>query len=198
VLPAPDLSALDGKTFTVNDTIVLTYDNPVTGFNWEFDPIGPGSGSTSSGQAFGLIGLDLGAPNPVSTPAPSLSLIGLSLRPGPYTLNVQAVNGNELSPWTSARITLASTDLSSLQVVPNPWRSDRHSGHPITFYQLAANSHIELFTASGHRVRSLDGSGQVSWNLDNDSGESVASGIYLYLVTDASGQKNRGKLAVIR
>jgi hypothetical protein len=32
----------------------------------------------------------------------------------------------------------------------------------------------------------------------NDSGDKVASGIYVYLITDSQGDKGRGKMAVIR
>jgi len=93
----------------------------------------------------------------------------------------------------------ALTDLSSMLVYPNPWRSDKHPGTPVLFSSLTADSTVKIFTMSGYLVRSLSPtSGKASWDLKNDSGEMVASGIYLYSVTDTSGNKSQGKLAVIR
>ncbi|MBI4375668.1 MAG: hypothetical protein HY549_04370 [Elusimicrobia bacterium] len=36
------------------------------------------------------------------------------------------------------------------------------------------------------------------WDLNNDAGQKVASGLYLYLGTDGLGRRARGVLAVIR
>jgi hypothetical protein len=59
-------------------------------------------------------------------------------------------------------------DLAGMRVYPNPWRASRDAG------------------------------GKAPWNLANDSGARVASGIYLYLITDGQGNKTRGKFTVIR
>ena len=37
-----------------------------------------------------------------------------------------------------------------------------------------------------------------SWDLANDKGDKVASGIYVYLITDGQGNKAKGKVAVIK
>jgi len=88
----------------------------------------------------------------------------------------------------------------SVRVYPNPWRSDKHAGHAsITFDGLVANTTIKLFTASGHKVKELTTSeSKIDWDLKNDSGDKVASGIYLYVVTDDQGDKVKGKVAVIK
>ena len=97
-----------------------------------------------------------------------------------------------------------STNASSFSphVYPNPWRSDKHAGNPITFAQLSGNTTIKIFTVSGHLIKTLgaqgSGLGTLTWDLTNDSGSTVASGIYIYLVTNDQGQKARGKLAVIK
>jgi len=52
---------------------------------------------------------------------------------------------------------------------------------------------------SAHRVKTLSASGPlVTWDRTNDSGESVASGIYHYLITNDQGQKATGQLAIIK
>ena len=91
---------------------------------------------------------------------------------------------------------------NSPRVYPNPWRADKHAGHPITFDQMAAGSTVKIFTISGHLIRTLgpqaSGLGTVLWDLTNDSGDAVASGIYIYLITDGQGNKTRGKVAIIK
>jgi hypothetical protein len=58
---------------------------------------------------------------------------------------------------------------------------------------------MKLFTMSGHKVAELSESGgAATWNLKNDSGEKVASGIYVYLITDGRGAKVRGKVGIVR
>jgi hypothetical protein len=87
----------------------------------------------------------------------------------------------------------------SPRAYPNPWRSDRGYAPQITFDQLTGNTTIKIFTVSGHLVRSLSTSNTSTiWDLNNDSGDRVASGIYIYLVTNDQGQKARGKVVVIR
>jgi subtilisin family serine protease len=91
------------------------------------------------------------------------------------------------------------SDLSGMVVYPNPWRSDKHSSVPVVFNALTADSTVKIFTISGYLVRSLSpSSGKATWDLKNDSGELVASGIYIYSVTDGHDNKSQGKLAIIR
>lgn len=93
----------------------------------------------------------------------------------------------------------ASEDLSALRAYPNPWRSNQHSAYPMTFDRLPTDgvSSVRIFTISGELVRSLAGTASVQWDLRNDSGERVASGIYIYLVT-VNNEHRTGKIAVIR
>jgi hypothetical protein len=106
---------------------------------------------------------------------------------------------------TGARSPLATFPIQSVynssagRVSPNPWRSDRHSGVPITFDQLPPGSTVKIFTLSGRWVRTLDApDGFANWDRKNDDGDLVASGIYLYVFTGPQGDTTRGKLAIIR
>jgi hypothetical protein len=64
---------------------------------------------------------------------------------------------------------------------------------------MATGSDVKIFTVSGHKIKDLDGSsGSVTWDLTNDSGNQVASGIYIYLIKDSQGNKTKGKLAIIQ
>jgi hypothetical protein len=83
-------------------------------------------------------------------------------------------------------------------IYPNPWRKDRHSGN-IHFDQLVIGGTINLFTVSGHKVKELSATAtSVPWDLTNDSGGKVASGIYVYVITDGRGNKAKGKVAIIK
>jgi hypothetical protein len=103
------------------------------------------------------------------------------------------------SPPTTPPTTVATANQANVRVYPNPWRKDKHAGHPITFDQMASGSDVKIFTVSGHKVKELDGSsGTATWDLTNDSGDQVASGIYIYLIKDGQGNKIHGKVAVIQ
>ncbi len=95
---------------------------------------------------------------------------------------------------------VAGTNVDNVRVFPNPWRKDKHNGFPVTFSNVPDNSEIKIFTVSAHEVRKLTVSsgGNVTWDLNNESGDRVGSGLYLYLVKTADGHQTRGKLALIR
>jgi len=95
---------------------------------------------------------------------------------------------------------LISTPVETMRVYPNPWRSDRHAHFMVTFDGLPAQAPVRVFTLSGHQVRALtsDSNGKIFWDRTNDSGDLVASGVYLYSVSDSQGQTSIGKLAIIR
>ena len=117
-------------------------------------------------------------------------LLGVSLIAGSLPLPSNAA---------SEHVTLKASDLDTFRVYPNPWRSDKHKSYPVTFDSLPPNSTVKLYTLSGHWIKTLNTStASVEWNLDNDAGDKVASGIYLYVITNDQGQKSQGKLVVIK
>ncbi len=93
-----------------------------------------------------------------------------------------------------------SNHLNAVRVFPNPWRADRHPNNLITFDGMPAASTVKLFTVSGRAIKTLtaDSNGSASWDRKNSDGDRVASGVYLYLITDASGREAKGKLALIQ
>ena len=110
------------------------------------------------------------------------------------------MNGNTVVSQASKNITLVSDNLSGVKVYPNPWRLDgKHAVYTAwTFDGLTVGTTIKIFTVSGHEVKELNtDSSKISWDLTNDSGDKVASGIYLYLITDSQGDKVRGKVGII-
>ena len=104
-----------------------------------------------------------------------------------------------LSNLRAAPVNLVPSNLSAVQIFPNPWRSDKHAGLSITFSNLAINTTVKIFTVSGHWVKTLPiSSTSVNWDLTNNDGDKVASGIYIYLLTTDQGFKKTGKIAVIK
>jgi hypothetical protein len=95
---------------------------------------------------------------------------------------------------------VVSTSLAGVKAFPNPWRSDKHANMSITFDGMPAASAIKIFTVSAHEVKELsaDSNGSALWDRTNDSGEQVASGVYIYLVIDPQGNHTSGKLAIIK
>jgi len=135
-----------------------------------------------------------------TTSSPQANLNAVQLGQGPYLVTVKVYDSNNnVSAPAQAYVTMVPADLSSVRVYPNPWRSDRHGGKLVTFDNLAINSTIKIFTVSGHWVKTLPTSStSVTWDLTNDSGDKVASGLYVYLITSDGGQKKTGQIGVIK
>jgi len=95
-------------------------------------------------------------------------------------------------------VTVASQDLRGVIAYPNPIKG---TGYTLKFAGLTSQATIWIYNIAGELVRTIDeadGDGMSEWDLRNGGGEQVASGVYLYLVTNPSGQKATGKVAVIR
>ena len=90
-------------------------------------------------------------------------------------------------------------DSSQVRAYPNPWRSDRHGGIPVTIDGLPEGSTVNIFTVSAHWIKTVTALADAArWDLTNTSGEKVASGIYLYLITTRAGEHLHGQIAVIK
>ncbi len=97
--------------------------------------------------------------------------------------------------WTPPVRFTASIDIHPY---PNPYKaSEGHRG--ITFTNLPGGCRIDIATISGDIVKEADGIGPDDWVWDvkNDSGTDVSSGVYLYLVEFERGSTS-GKVMVIR
>ena len=61
-------------------------------------------------------------------------------------------------------------------------------------YGLAGD--VRIFNVAGELVRqTIVGD---PWDGKNDKGEDVASGVYIFVITDSQGNVGRGKLLLIR
>lgn len=96
----------------------------------------------------------------------------------------------------------AQSDLDLAHAFPNPYIPSK--GHrEILFTRLTAKVTIRIYTISGELVKTIikdsGASDEVAWlPVHNDSGQSIASGVYIYHVHSTDGKTKIGKLMVIK
>ncbi|MCK4667134.1 hypothetical protein KAU33_10310, partial [Candidatus Dependentiae bacterium] len=100
-----------------------------------------------------------------------------------------------------------SKDLEGVVTVPNPYKKGISKVNFIAFARLTKEAEINIYTLSGTLVRTLThspadldllGPGIKKWDLKNEDGEEVASGLYIWVVTNPAGDKKIGRLVIIR
>ena len=114
---------------------------------------------------------------------------GGALGGGRYSVNWGIVNS-----WRPAQ-----ANVSTAHVYPNPC-SLRDGCNGVTFTRLTLRAVVSVFTVSGEKVRTIEKNSNIDsigWDLRNESGERVASGLYLFIVK-GEGSSRTGKLVVVR
>jgi hypothetical protein len=113
---------------------------------------------------------------------------------------------NILPPKINDDIKILKSELSKVEVVPNPfivnaaWEQIENNRR-IRFMFLPSECTISIYTIRGELVNKLyhnNGTGDEDWNLTNNSGIEIAFGVYLYVVETPEGEKTTGKFAVIK
>lgn len=103
-------------------------------------------------------------------------------------------NGNIYCIRGWVEMITAKPNLNSLKVYPNPFKP--YAGHTfVNFAYLTERATIRIFDVSGNLVKTIyenDGDGLAIWDGD------VASGVYVYCITNPQGEKRLGKIAVIQ
>jgi len=109
---------------------------------------------------------------------------------------ISAANAVRLS--TQRSLTFQTNTLQNVYAYPNPWDIRRTSNRQVTIANVPDTATIKLFTISGAWIRNLTASNsRALWDLKNDSGEMVASGLYFYIVQNGDSTA-RGTIAVIK
>lgn len=105
----------------------------------------------------------------------------------------------------------AATELKDdeIFVVPNPlvrsagW--DLGDAASIRIVNVTASSKAEIYTLAGDLIREIDNvefagveRGNIEWDTRNADGEPVASGVYIYRVTDDEGGEVIGRFTIVR
>ena len=95
----------------------------------------------------------------------------------------------------------AVSDLTHVRVYPNPVRPNVADKGSVTFDRLPAGTRIQLFTASGELLETLDVTDQdhnrKEWWLTSNNTADVSTGIYIY-VLEFDTEKRVGKIAVVK
>ena len=91
----------------------------------------------------------------------------------------------------------AST-VDAAKAYPNPVLPSR--GQQMTFARLPAGASVSLYTLTGQKVKGLtaNATGLALWDVTNDAGAPVASGLYFALVDDGNGNRKTLKIMVER
>ncbi len=101
---------------------------------------------------------------------------------------------------TFALVSPGGAVLSQVKVYPSPVKA--RSGHDrATFAGLTGKDvHMRIFNIAGELVFEKEhiASASYDWLLKNKHEQNAASGIYLYLITDSTGDKVTGKFGIIR
>ncbi|MBN2406989.1 MAG: alkaline phosphatase [Elusimicrobia bacterium] len=93
----------------------------------------------------------------------------------------------------------AKEDLDNVYAYPNPC-NPREYGFGVTFANVTANAELKIFNIAGELVyddKETGTDGRIVWHCRNNSGESVASGIYLAML-EADGKKEIVRIAVVK
>jgi hypothetical protein len=91
------------------------------------------------------------------------------------------------------------TNVEAAFAYPVPFRP-RRGDSTITFGDLSQRATVRIFSASGRWVKTLeetDGDGELVWDVKDEDGDSLPSGVYFFLV-ESSAEKKRGKLVIVR
>jgi len=118
----------------------------------------------------------------------------------------------ELSVYGLFKSPSPADDLSAVAVYPNPFKPNDNNpatgdySTGIKFVNLTRNAQVYIYNIAGELVRraglDADEYGECRWDVKNDDGEKVASGVYIFVVKDDTVKvgKNQfiGKLGIIR
>jgi hypothetical protein len=110
----------------------------------------------------------------------------------------------------SFQVNLASrSTLDEVFVVPNPLRReagwDTGDQSSVRFFNVTENAVCTVYTLAGDFIAELrnvviqgEQKGIIEWDTRNFSGNSVASGVYIYRITNSAGDETIGRFTIIR
>ncbi|MBI3297443.1 MAG: T9SS type A sorting domain-containing protein [Elusimicrobia bacterium] len=120
---------------------------------------------------------------------------------GGASATLMSGGGFTVAPGIVASQKPAAGDLTAAHAFPVPFIPSQ--GHTqIVFSALTTRVTIYIYTLSGELVKTIvkdtATTDRVSWDVSNDNGEAVASGVYVFYMKTSDGQTSSGKLMVIK
>jgi hypothetical protein len=119
----------------------------------------------------------------------SKPLGNIAIAGGGYSMLGGVINLIPPAQWT----------LDAAHVYPNPCRA-RDGCNKLSFSGLTLDADIYVYTISGELVRKMRKTGNFQewdWDLRNDAGSGVASGLYLFFIR-STGTTKKGKIIITR
>ncbi|CAN5520639.1 hypothetical protein BH10BAC5_BH10BAC5_22950 [soil metagenome] len=121
--------------------------------------------------------------------------------------NIYSFNGIKITEGAGGSFGLIfhKEDLNDAYVYPNPFTTSSGQSY-ITFANLTVNAAIDIFDLTGKYIRTIEeteGFGGIEWDLKDLNGNSVPTGIYIYMAKgkNSNGQDvadKTGKFMIIR
>ncbi|MCK4667188.1 VCBS repeat-containing protein [Candidatus Dependentiae bacterium] len=162
---------------------------PLTGVTVTLSGDASGEYVTGNDGQYSFTGLEAGATY-VITPGKN----NYDFTPGSYTIT--NFSDNEVVDFTG--VGLFADNLTNSKVYPNPYKPGLGVDY-IVFDNLTENAKIRIYTIQGELIfTAIPDAIEYKWNIINDSGNKIASGIYLYVITDNKGREKQGKLAIVK
>ena len=124
-----------------------------------------------------------------------------------YHVNTSADVFTFTAPSVNNSLERAKQDVYLINVFPNPYygynpQQENQTQHFITFSHLPQRAIIRIFNLAGMLVKRIDKDSPdqfLRWDLQNNSGRSVASGLYIaYIELPDLGMTKTLKLAVVQ
>ena len=112
----------------------------------------------------------------------------------------------QANSWFSPMMTMIKASDSipiteSIVVYPNPFNANKGIGY-VTFNGLTnIITTVRIYNLTGELIYETDEevyNGKAFWGCKNNSGKDVASGIYIYLITNNQNQKATGKIGIVK
>lgn len=101
---------------------------------------------------------------------------------------------------TGLRPPEGDSTLSSADVFPNPFIASRHTR--VTFGKLPEGAEVYIYSVSMKRVKVISDIDDIThrayWYGDDEQGEPVDAGVYLFIILHPNGSRKVGKIAIVR
>jgi len=137
-----------------------------------------------------------------ATPSPTITLTMTASPTMTVTQTSTASPTYTVSPTITQTSTpnLAAEDLSNVIVYPNPYRGDVNLRGEIILFNLPDRAMIRFYTVDGRKVKEIvkdDPGNRVVWNMTNENGADVASGVYIYIIKTIR-EERKGKVVILK
>jgi len=115
---------------------------------------------------------------------------------------IRSASGAALAPeGNTIALSAPAQDLAEVFVYPNPYRAQQHAGG-LTVAGLPPEATLRVLSPDGRLVRTMNAerstTGGMEWDLTDQAGERVPSGVYLIRVNAPEGSSVIRKVAILR